>query len=131
MNTASMAESLAAGLARLAVSSDLRIIVSPVDTLPVRPSTLKALLNAVTLSDVQVATPRYLGRGGHPIVLRERLLRTFREGYRGTLRALIQRAEAQRLRVDTTDPAVIGDLDTPTDLTALRPGLAPHFARPA
>jgi len=127
-NTASMGESLAAALTRVASSSEQEVIVSPVDTLPARLSTLKALLDAVRLPGVAVATPCYLGRGGHPVVARERLLRAFREGYSGSLRTLIQTADAQRRRVDTADPAVIGDFDTPLDLAALRPGLVPEFA---
>ena len=127
-NTASMAESLAAALTCIASSSDQEVIVSPVDTLPARLSTLKALLDAVRLPGVAVATPCYLGRGGHPIVVRETLLRALREGYSGSLRTLIQTADAQRRRVDTADPAVIGDFDTPLDLAALRPGLVPEFA---
>lgn len=62
------------------------------------------------------------------MVVRESLLRAFGEGYRGTLRDLIEGAEAQRHRLDVDDAAVAGDLDTPADLGALRPGLGPCFA---
>jgi hypothetical protein len=61
------------------------------------------------------------------VVVREALLRVFREGYRGTLRELIGTEEAHRRRVDVEDAAVGGDLDTPADLAALRAGLVPRF----
>jgi CTP:molybdopterin cytidylyltransferase MocA len=127
-DTASMSASLVAALGCVPAQSGRAVVVSPIDTLPVRPSTLDALLRAVMAPQVHVATPRYQARGGHPIVAREGLLQAFRDGYSGTLRDLLRGAEAQRLRLDLDDPEVASDLDTPSDLAARRPGLVPQFA---
>ncbi len=127
-DTTSMAASLAVALGYAAPRPERSVVVVPVDTLPVSLATLSALLRALTSPEVQVATPRYQGRGGHPIVARETALQTFREGYPGTLRDLLQSSEEQRRRVDVDDPEVTSGLDTPADLAARRPGSKPRFA---
>jgi CTP:molybdopterin cytidylyltransferase MocA len=127
-DTASMAASLALGLEYVSAEPSQVVVVSPVDTLPVQRATLEALLSAVMAAGVQVATPCHRGRGGHPVVARERLLQVFRRRDPGTLREVIRSAEPRRHRVNVDDPAVGGDLDTPADLAALRPGLLPYFA---
>jgi molybdenum cofactor cytidylyltransferase len=124
-----MAESLTVGLRCAAPRAGSAIVISTVDCLPVRHSTLSALLHAVLAEGVKVATPSYQGRGGHPVVARESLLQTFLRGYPGTLRDLIRAVHAQRVRLELNDPEVVGDLDTPADLAAARPELAPSFAR--
>jgi molybdenum cofactor cytidylyltransferase len=129
-DTTSMAASLVAALGCVPAESGRAVVVSPIDTLPVRLSTVDALLRAVMAPQVHVATPRYQSRGGHPIVARESLLQAFRDGYTGTLRDLLRGAEAQRGRLDVDDPGVASDLDTPSDLAAHRPGLVPQFAGP-
>ncbi|HYP88692.1 MAG TPA: NTP transferase domain-containing protein [Polyangiaceae bacterium] len=129
-DTASMAGSLRVALGCVALRSGRSVVVSPVDVLPARVSTLHSLLHAVTLPDLLVATPRYRAQGGHPVVARDRLFQTFLDGRGGTLRDLLRNVEAQRCRVDVDDPAVVSALDTPADLAAHRPGLAPQFARP-
>ena len=129
-DTTSMAASLVAALGCVRPRPGRAVVVSPIDTLPVRLATLAALLAAVTAPDVHVATPRYQSRGGHPIVARESVLQAFRDGYRGTLRELLHGIEAQRRRLDLDDPEVVSDLDTPSDLVARRPGLVPEFVAP-
>lgn len=125
-DTGSMAESLHVGLSMLTPRPDRVVLVAPVDTLPARCATLRALLTAAASEGTQVATPRYRGQSGHPIALREQLLRT---GFAGTLRDLVRGAGAQRGTIEVDDPAVLVDLDTPVDLATLRPGHLPHFAR--
>jgi CTP:molybdopterin cytidylyltransferase MocA len=129
-NTTSMAASLVAALGCVPAQSGRPVVVLPIDMLPVRLSTLDALLSAVRAPQVHVATPRHQSRGGHPIVARESLLQAFRGGYPGTLRDLLQGAEAHRCRLDVDDPEVVSDLDTPSDLAARRPGMMPQFAGP-
>jgi CTP:molybdopterin cytidylyltransferase MocA len=126
-DTHSMAASLSIGLQDLAPCVDRVVLVAPVDTLPVRCSTLRALLTAAAAEGTLVATPQHRGRSGHPIALRERLLRGFREGYTGTLRDVVRGAGAQRCKLEVDDAAVLVDLDTPADLAAHRRGLAPCF----
>jgi CTP:molybdopterin cytidylyltransferase MocA len=127
-DTTSMAASLVAALECIPAQPDRAVVVSPIDTLPVRLSTLQALLGAVTALEVHVATPRYQARGGHPIVARESLLQAYRDGYSGPLRDLLHGAEARRRRLDIDDPEIVSDFDTPSDLAARRPGLVPEFA---
>lgn len=126
-DTPSMAASLALGLEHVP-PKDGAVVVSPVDALPARPATLRALITAAEEAGVEVATPSYGGRGGHPVVARERLLRAFRQGYSGTLRDLIRGAGAKRRRLEVDDAAVGHDLDTPADLAALRPDFSPNQA---
>lgn len=127
-DTSSMVASLVAGLQRGVPSPGQAVVVSTVDSLPVRRSTLSALLCAVSPNGVEVATPCHRGRSGHPVVARESLLQVLLRGYPGTLRDLIRSAEAQRVRLAVDDQAVTIALDTPADLAAARPGLAPSFA---
>lgn len=132
-DTSSPAASLAMALGSLGTlaspttDGDTPVIVTPVDMLPARRSTIDALLTGIISHGAHVATPRHRDRGGHPVVVREKLLRVFREGYRGTLRDIIRAEEPRRHRVDVDDASVAGDLDTPADLVALRPGLLPRF----
>lgn len=117
-DTSAMAASLTVGLGHVPLASQ-SIVVSPVDALPVQCSTLQGLIEAVTEEGVLVATPAYAGRGGHPVVARETLLRRFLQGYAGTLRDLIRSVERQRHRLEVDDAAVGHDLDTPADLAAV------------
>jgi CTP:molybdopterin cytidylyltransferase MocA len=125
--TSAMADSLRLGLEHVTPTANQVIVISTVDSLPARCSTLHALIAAAMAEGVQVATPCHAGRSGHPVVARERLLRAFRRGYAGTLRDLIRSAGSERRRVDVEDAAVVHDFDTPDDLTAARPGLLPDF----
>jgi len=127
-DTSSMVASLVVGLQRGVPSAGQAVVVSTVDSLPVRRSTLSALLSALSENGVEVATPCHQGRGGHPVVVRGSLLQALLRGYPGTLRDLIRSAEAQRVRLAVDDPAVTIGLDTPADLAAARPGLTPWFA---
>jgi CTP:molybdopterin cytidylyltransferase MocA len=127
-NTDSMAASLAVALAELSPTRDRVVIVAPIDTLPARRSTLHVLLTAAASEGVRVATPQHRGQSGHPIAIREDLLHVFREGYTGTLRDLVRSAGEARRRIELDDAAVHTDLNTPADLAALRPGLAPCFS---
>jgi molybdenum cofactor cytidylyltransferase len=127
-DTTSMAASLTAGVEHLPARPGQAIVIATVDSVPVQCSTLDALIAAALADGVQVATPRYRGRGGHPVVARENLLQVFRQGYTGTLRDLIHAADQARRRLDVDDPATGHDLDTPIELDAVRPGLHPEFA---
>jgi CTP:molybdopterin cytidylyltransferase MocA len=116
--TSSMAASLAVGLEHVPPATQ-SVVVSMIDARPVQCATLQGLIATVMEEGVLVATPSYAGRGGHPVVARETLLRRFRHGYRGTLRDLIRSVEPQRRRLDVDDAAVGDDLDTPADVAAV------------
>lgn len=128
VDTGSMAESLTVGLSVLAPTPERVVLITPVDTLPARSTTLRALLTAASSEGTQVATPQYRGQSGHPIAMREQLLQDFRARAHGTLRDLVRSPGAQRRRVEVDDATVLVDLDTPVDLATLRPGLVPRFA---
>lgn len=127
-DTGSMAASLSVAVRDLSPEPSRVVVVVPIDTLPVRRTTLQQLLTAATTEHALVATPQYRGQSGHPVALREHLIQVFREGYTGTLRDVVRSAGTRRRRVEVDDPAVRSDLNTPADLAALRPGLLPAFA---
>lgn len=127
-DTEDMAASLTAAALDLPPRCGRAVLVAPIDTVPAQRSTLEMLLTAAQTEGTLVATPHYLGRSGHPIALREELLQAFREGYAGTLRDLVRSAGARRRRIEVDDAAVRFDLNTPADLSALRPRLVPRFA---
>jgi nicotine blue oxidoreductase len=122
--TSSQAESLAAGLRVLDAGSrtqDEVIIVTPVDMLPARAETYRALL-ACLHGSTSAVTPLYAGHGGHPVIVRRAVLAPYESTVPGelpSLREVLRCAMESRRRVEVDDPRVLGDLDTPSDLGAL------------
>ncbi|MET0594285.1 MAG: NTP transferase domain-containing protein [Polyangiaceae bacterium] len=127
VTTNSQAASLAAGLRVLDAAGSAHddvIIVTPVDMLPASSETHRALLACLDGSIVAV-TPLHAGRGGHPVILRRQLLAPYeaaRDDEPPSLRDVLAGAMESRRRVEVDDPRVLGDLDTPADLRALRGG---------
>jgi molybdenum cofactor cytidylyltransferase len=131
--TDSQSGSLAAGLQALLAGApegggtrDTALLVTPVDLLPPAVATVRALLAALE-GEALAATPAHGGRGGHPVVLRGELLAPFlaRSGW-PSLRDVLAGAGERRVRVEVDDAAVLGDLDTPSDVRALQ-GEGPSF----
>lgn len=142
-STDSQASSLAVGLRALSpeatAEADLSgatILITPVDMLPPEVETLGTLLAALE-GDVLAATPQRRGRGGHPVVVRGALLAPYlageaRRGAREelpSLRDLLASAAHRRVRVEVDDDAVLGDLDTPSDVRAAPRFLAARASR--
>lgn len=126
VSTRSQAESLAAGLAALEATGDPReevIVVTPVDMMPAALATHHVLLASLTGATLAV-TPRYAGRGGHPVIARRPLLAAYeaRAHTLPPLRVVLEKAGDLRRRVEVVDRRVLGDLDTPSDLLALQTG---------
>jgi molybdenum cofactor cytidylyltransferase len=120
------AGSLAVGLGAIGPGDDTALLViTPVDAWPARVETIAALVAAV-VAGVEAATPRYEGRGGHPIVIRATTLRAFADAPR-PLRDVLGALGHARVRVDVDDPSVATDLDTPADVFAAT-GAPPRFA---
>jgi CTP:molybdopterin cytidylyltransferase MocA len=119
------AGSLAVGLGRLQVTADTVLVIAPVDAWPARVETIHRLVEAID-AGAEAATPRFEGRGGHPVVIRARALAAYTAAPR-PLRDLLAMLGRERVRVDVDDPAVATDLDTPADVVALT-GEAPRFA---
>lgn len=120
VTTHSQAESLAAGLALLDRAGSTQhdvVVITPVDMLPARAATLRALSTSLS-EDLLAVTPRYRGQGGHPVFARRALLSPYSwptSQPLPPLRDLLAEAASARLRVDVDDPRVLGDLDTPED----------------
>lgn len=113
------AGSLAIGLG---AASGALVMVTPVDVLPAKVETIRALARAVS-DGIDAATPVHDGRGGHPIVARRAVL----EAAAGRpLRDVLAALGVRRARVDVDDSAVAIDLDTPADVIAVT-GAPPRF----
>ncbi len=119
------AGSLAVGLRALEPGPEGVIVVTPVDAWPARPETLARLVAAVHRG-ADAATPTHAGRGGHPVVLRARVLAGFRDAPR-PLREVLAALGPGRVRVEVDDPGVAIDLDSPEDVLRAT-GAPPRFA---
>jgi CTP:molybdopterin cytidylyltransferase MocA len=125
------AGSLAVGvraLHALAAKDESAVVITPVDALPAKATTLASLFAALD-GGARAATPRHAGRGGHPIACRLDVLASYATGASPPpLRDCLTALGGGRVRVDVEDPAVGVDLDTPADVIALT-GCAPSFWR--
>jgi molybdenum cofactor cytidylyltransferase len=104
------------------------VVITPVDSAPVRPATIARILAALS-PGVDAATPEYDGKGGHPIACRASVL----DPYLGTttpppLRDVLRALGNRRVRVPVDDPHVLIDLDTPDDVVTFT-GHPPRFVR--
>ncbi len=98
--------------ARQLGSGDQRAFVTPVDALPPRPYLYAALARALAAGDL-AARPRYGVRRGHPVLLKQPLLRPFISGPQVNLRQVLRAQRAHCVDVPVLDPNVLRDLDTP------------------
>lgn len=114
-----MASSIRTGVNR-AGAADM-VFVHPVDCPGVRAATLRMLLCTLkAFPNAHAVVPMYLGRGGHPVAL-DRVASGMMIARRGiTLRDLLRRLGPATIRIETCDPAVVGDIDTPADAAAWR-----------
>lgn len=114
-----MFSSVRAGSA--AVADDRRLFVLPVDCPLVRPETVGRLARAAAADGAEVVLPAHDGRDGHPPLLgpgaRARIATTLPGG---GLRELIAGWATAASRVAVDDPGVLVDVDTPSDLEAVR-----------
>ena len=119
------AGSLAVALRALSLAADDLLVITPVDAWPARPGTIALLLDAVR-AGAGAATPRFGGRGGHPVVARARVFEGFTDAPR-PLRDVLAALGAARARLDVDDSSVVVDLDAPADVVAAT-GTPPRFA---
>lgn len=110
-----MLTSIQLGLSALGEEAE-RVFVTPADIPLVARHTLETML----AENVQVVRPVYNGRGGHPLLLRsdavERILSWHGEG---GLKGLLNTGELEVKRVETGDPGILMDADTPQDYKQL------------
>jgi molybdenum cofactor cytidylyltransferase len=80
------------------------------------------LLTAHLRAGNLITVPSYLGRRGHPVVLAGRLLPELRGVHEATegLRAMMRLHAAERAELEIDDPAVLLDLNLPSDYESAR-----------
>ncbi len=97
-----------------------------VDQVPFSTETLLALSRGRG-DDVDAIRPVHNGRGGHPVLVRTKLLHQFfHADTEQTLRDVFRDPDTRRADVDVDDPTVLQDLDTPILFEQLT-GRTPHF----
>jgi CTP:molybdopterin cytidylyltransferase MocA len=103
------------------------VVVTPVDTPPAKAETVRALVAALEANPALLAVrPTYLGRGGHPVVLRRAALARYAEPAPPTLREHLRALGNACASVDVDDAAILLDLDTPADVQSAL-GAPPRF----
>jgi CTP:molybdopterin cytidylyltransferase MocA len=101
-------------------------LLSPVDLVPSRASTIRALVDALRRG-ADAACPCYAGRGGHPVAIRtDALLKAYETEPPPTLRDVLAGMGPTRVFVSVDDPDVRTNLDTP-DAWLARTGRSPSF----
>jgi CTP:molybdopterin cytidylyltransferase MocA len=118
------AGSLLVGLKLVSAAGEEIVVVTPIDVVPVRADTIRALARELDREGILAATPTSRGRGGHPVVLRRKVLDQLTPD--GSLRDVLSGLGALRVRMETDDPAILTDLDMPDDVIA-HTGLPPTF----
>ncbi|MGE5548546.1 MAG: nucleotidyltransferase family protein [Solirubrobacterales bacterium] len=117
---AGMGTSLRYGMAMLTARSDA-VVVLLGDMPMIRPALIRQLVEALAPeAGVTIAAPIQDGRRGNPVIFH----RTHFPELAGIMgdkgaRDLIQRHQASLRLVETDDPAIHADLDTPADLDCL------------
>jgi molybdenum cofactor cytidylyltransferase len=118
------AGSLAFAVSRLP-EGDL-ILVTPVDTQPARAETVRAMVARLEADPLLLAArPSYHGRGGHPVVLRRAALDAYKAGA-PPLRDHLAALGEQVAVVEVSDPTIVLDLNTPSDVMGVLRAL-PRF----
>ncbi len=108
---------------------DAAFLITPVDCVPASSQTLARLLDLLAHGESLAVTPRFQGKGGHPVACRSEVLSPYRVGPRPPpLRDVLAGLGARRDWVDVDDPAIGTDLDAPADVLRAT-GENPRFAR--
>ena len=108
-----------AGLDNLVSDQTNTLLILNVDQ-PRSAETIRFLLDAHHAGDALITIPTYQGKGGHPIIVDWSLfdeLADIDEESQG-MKALVQRHAVQTQRVETGEPAVLWDLNTPEQYQA-------------
>lgn len=115
--------SLARALDALGPPPDAIVIVTPVDALPAKVETIRALLEALQ-GPFDAAVPTHRDQRGHPIAARASVLLASRAR---PLRDVLADLGARRALVAVDDASVTTDLDTPEAAERIL-GEKPRFA---
>jgi len=108
--------SLRAGLGALPPAAD-GCAWCPVDYPLVRGETVGALVSAFAMEPERIVVPRWGEERGHPVIFPRRMFEEFDEPELPEgARTVVRRHEDAVLPVETDDPAVLTDIDSPEDL---------------
>jgi molybdenum cofactor cytidylyltransferase len=111
--------SLLAGLA--ALERPAAVLMTLVDVPLVRPSTVRALVDAWQATDAPLVRPVHAGRHGHPVVFGAALLDALRRADPAAGAKPVVRAFGHAsIDVAVDDPGVVEDVDTPEAYARLR-----------
>ena len=117
------AGSLALGVHALRADTEV-VLITPVDALPPSEATVDHMLAALSPS-IEAVTPTFNGHGGHPVLVRRRVLDVY-DRERPPLRDVLAALGEKRLLLETDDPNVVTDLDDPARVFAAT-GEEPRF----
>ncbi|MGH1449362.1 MAG: nucleotidyltransferase family protein [Pseudomonadaceae bacterium] len=111
-----MGSSLACGVQAISQASDARALMLLLGDMPwIRPGTLETLLGRA--AEDSIVVPLAAGRRGHPVIFGRRFWPELMalEGDQGA-RSVLARYREAMIPVDTQDPGVLLDVDTPDAL---------------
>jgi len=112
---AGMLTSLQCGL-REAPSDTARFLLSLVDVPAISPATIAAVCRA----SGEVVIPRFEGRRGHPVAFSASVASELLElSESATPKDVLHKDPSRVVYLDTSDPEIINDIDTPADYQAL------------
>lgn len=111
--------SLQAGLRAMSSTPPGAVVVATIDRPHLRASTVAALIEAWRREPDAIWQPMRAGRRGHPVLLPWSAAAQVSMSSADSLRASMAALAHPRRTVDSSDPAVIDNIDTPEDLARL------------
>lgn len=116
-NADDQAGSLAVALAAIGdVDPETIFMIAPVDVLPARVDSLRALVDHLTDRKWLAATPTFHEKGGHPIAIVSSALDSMRRpNANTTLHETLENCGDRRSRIEVDDAAVVSEINFPKD----------------
>ncbi len=110
-----MYDSVCIGLKELSGDIDYTFI-SPADSPLVQQFTLKKMIDEINISNYVLIQPVYVGKDGHPIILKKEFFRTILE-HDGTMgiQGVIKNNNEKCGKLSFVDPGIVMDADRPKD----------------
>lgn len=116
--SAGMLSSVQCGLRAFGQPPDA-VLVWPVDHPLVKAESLAAMIAAYREHDAPVVVPTYGGRRGHPVLFAARLIPELMGADPSRGAREVVHAHDDRIELETDDPGVVEDIDTPEDYARL------------
>ena len=115
-----MLSSVRCGIRALPAQTDI-ILVSPGDQPALKSTLVRDMLEAFRRTGSKILVPIHNGRRGHPLAFRSEFRQQILTRFDGTgLRSLLLAHAPDVTEWETTDSAVLQDLDTPADLQSFK-----------